>query len=96
LSIYVSHFNSQTVDAITRYFASEDDLETVACFLDFHEIKDSPKKMQNPVMNFLLSGHVAQSESQNPFNYTCELEGKKSPNAGEILMYLTTLIAASW
>ena len=44
--------------AVTRlrllYSASAEDGEIVACFLDFQEIKVSPKKMTKPLMDFLL------------------------------------------
>jgi len=52
------------VEAIERYSASAEDLKMVVCFLDFQEISDSPKKMQKPVTDLLVSGHLAQSESQ--------------------------------
>lgn len=51
--------------ASARYLSSEEDRETVACFLDFHETKESPRKMQKSVMDLQVSGHVAQSESLN-------------------------------
>lgn len=38
--------NSQQVVAMTRYSDQVDDQEMVGCFLDFQEIKESPRKMQ--------------------------------------------------
>ena len=49
----LSHISSHVVEAIALYSASAEDLEMVACFLDFHEIKESPRNMQNPVTDFL-------------------------------------------
>ena len=37
---------SHTLTAIALYSASVDDLENMDCFLDFREIRDSPKKTQ--------------------------------------------------
>ena len=45
------------------YFASAEDLETIDCFLDFHEIRESPKKMQKLVANLLVSIEDAQFAS---------------------------------
>jgi len=41
------------------YFASEELLEMVCCFLDFHVMRELPKKMEHPVTNFLVVGQVA-------------------------------------
>ena len=49
------HINSLLTDAKALYSTSSEDLETVACFLDFQEIMESPRKMQNPVMDILVS-----------------------------------------
>ena len=46
------------------YFASEEDLEIVVCFLDFHEIGELPSKKRYPVTDLLESGHDAQLESE--------------------------------
>jgi hypothetical protein len=48
------------------YSASDDDLDTVVCFLAFHETKDEPMKKQYPVVDFLVSKHPAQSASVKP------------------------------
>ena len=50
---------SQTATAIDLYLDSAEDHETVCCFFDFHEIKDSPRKTQNPMTDFLVLGHEA-------------------------------------
>ena len=44
-------------DAKALYSASAEDRETVACFLDFQEIMESPMKMHNPVIDLLVSRH---------------------------------------
>ena len=49
------------------YLASTEDLETVDCFFDFHDTKESPMKMLYPVTDLLVLGHEAQSTSANPF-----------------------------
>lgn len=46
-----------------HYSASEEDRETVVCFLERHETKDEPRNMQNPVMERRVVKHEAQSES---------------------------------
>lgn len=45
--------------------ASAEDYETVGCFFDFHEIKDSPKKTQKPEMERQVSILAPQSASRN-------------------------------
>ena len=54
--------SSLVTAATTRYLASVDERETIVCFLDFHEINDSPKKTQNPVTDLRVSTHPAQSK----------------------------------
>jgi len=67
LSRKVNHCNSHEVEAKAWYYASTDDLEIVLCFLVFHEINDSPKKMQKPVVERRVMEHGAQSESLKAF-----------------------------
>lgn len=67
-SKYVSHCNSHTVEAKTRYSASKGDLETMIFFFDFQYMSESPKKLQNPVIDLLVSLHEAQSESLKAFS----------------------------
>ena len=45
---------SQLVDASALYSASAEDLETVACFLDFQLISESPMNIQNLVTDLLV------------------------------------------
>jgi hypothetical protein len=92
---YFSRDISQVTAAIDRYSASADDLDTVCCFLDFQDIKESPRKTQNPVTDLLESGQPVQSESQKAFRRKVEAAEKKIPWPGEDLRYLKTLYAAS-
>lgn len=50
---------SQTISAhiedIAQYSASMDDLDTVACFLDFQESNEVPKNMQYPIVKRRVS-----------------------------------------
>ena len=48
--MYLNQVNSKQVFVIARYSASADDLDTLVCFLDFQEIIEFPRKMQNPEM----------------------------------------------
>ena len=50
---------SQTATAMARYSDFAKDLKTICCFLNFQEIKDSPRKTQNPVTDLLVLGQVA-------------------------------------
>jgi hypothetical protein len=47
------------------YSASAEEQETVYCFLDFQEMRESPRKTQKQVTERLESGHPVQSLSQN-------------------------------
>ena len=89
-----SQVSSQVAFAIDLYSASADDLETVCCFFDFQEIKESPRNTQKPLTDLLLSRQPAQSESAKAFNWISELEGKKRPCPGEDLIYCRTIWAA--
>lgn len=81
--------------ANTLYLASDDDSDTVACFLLLHEMRDIPRKKQYPVIDLRVSEHVPQSESLKTFSLSSLLVGKKRPYAGASLMYRRTLIAAA-
>ena len=45
-SKYVSHCSSQVVEASALYSASDDDRDTVLCFVVFQETRDFPMKKQ--------------------------------------------------
>ena len=61
------HTNSLVTNVKTLYSASAEDLETIACFLDFQESIESPRNIQNPVTNLLVSRHDPQSISAKTF-----------------------------
>lgn len=92
-----SQTSSQVVVAIVLYSASADDLDTVGCFLDFQEIKESLRKKQQPAMDLRVSGQVAQSESEKAFKCRAEEEEKMRPCPGVGLRYRKTRwIAWRW
>ena len=45
------------------YSTSAEDLDTVCCFLDFHEISECPRNTQNPVVDLLVSMQLPQPAS---------------------------------
>ena len=73
---------------MARYSASADDLETLACFLDFHDMSYFPRKMQYPVTDLLVAPQPPQSKSQKAFKDKLLSEGSNSPWLGVPLMYL--------
>lgn len=52
-NIYRNQVNFKHVFSIARYSAFVDDLETFACFLDFHEMREFLRKTQYHVTNLL-------------------------------------------
>jgi len=50
------------------YSTSEELLEMVCFFLDFNVMNELLKKIENPVMDFLVVGQVSQSESLKHLN----------------------------
>lgn len=70
---------SLVVTAKARYSASATEREMVVYFFAFQEIKESPRNMQKPMINFLESGHPAQSTSEKPFSWGDDEEEKKRP-----------------
>ena len=51
----LSQNNSLAVAAIALYYALAEDREMVDCFLDFHDTKESPRKTQKLVVDFMES-----------------------------------------
>lgn len=49
---------------MARYSASDEERETVDCFLDFQEIGDLPKRRMYPVTERRVSIQEPQSESK--------------------------------
>jgi len=85
---------SELVVAMARYSAFAEDRDTTDCFLDFQEIKDEPRNMQNPETERLVSGQDAQSKSQYAIRSKVLTEGKKRPCPGAPLRYFRILKAA--
>ena len=63
------------VAASARYSASAEEQEIVVYFLDFKKTKQSQRKIQNPDANLRVSGHVAQSASENVVSLSVEEKG---------------------
>ena len=68
---------SLVVDVMARYSASVDDWETIDCFLLFQEIRESPKKIQNPVTDLRSVGSLPWSTSQYARNSKEEVDESK-------------------
>jgi hypothetical protein len=63
------------------YSTSVKDLETQSCFLHLQEIKASPRKMHQPMVDFLVSGLPAQSASLYAVKLGVDCVGKKQPTS---------------
>lgn len=59
-----NHNNLDVAEARVMYLALDDDLDTIVCFLDFQTTKDSPMKIQNQVVDFLVVMQLPQSASE--------------------------------
>jgi len=90
-----NHTNSATVVAMLLYSASAELLDTVCCFFDFQEIRESPYFIPKPVTNFLDNKQDAQSASQYAVTFPEFLLLIRRPSAGCCLIYLITCKAAS-
>ncbi|PHU14574.1 hypothetical protein BC332_15779 [Capsicum chinense] len=86
-----SKTSSIVVAAKLMYSASAELLDTVDCFLDFHEIKEFPIFTAYPVTDFLVRGHAAQSTSQYAEIVLSVLLDNNIPCPEFFLMYLTIL-----
>ena len=56
------------VEAKAQYSALVEERAIVVCFLDFHETRESLRKMQKPMTDLRELGQVAQSAYENAFN----------------------------
>ena len=79
LSNAMSHTFSLVTVAIALYLDSTEDQDTTYCFLHFQEIKESPKKIQKPKMDLLVSGQAAQSASQYALSFNSESAERNKP-----------------
>ena len=77
-----------------QYSASAEDLPTVCCFLDFQDIIESPRNMQYPVIDLLVSGQDAQSESAKPLRWSSNLLENNNPCPRAPFRYYKILLAA--
>ena len=84
---------SQVVIAMALYSASPEDLETIDCFLECQEMRESPRKTQNPVTDLRVSEQPAQLESQKALSCNGLVEGKNNPCLGVPLRYCNTRCA---
>lgn len=57
----MSHCNSLVVDAKVQYWALEEDLEIVSCFLVFHDTREFPKK-SNTLQQIFLNQSMLPSQ----------------------------------
>lgn len=71
-----------------RYSASAKDRATVLCFLVLQLTNVEPRKTQNPVRDFLVSGHEAQPASQYTTGCKALLTRKNNPLEGLPFKYL--------
>ena len=56
--------HSEVATNIARYFASDDDLETVLCFLDRQLTGELPRSKRYPVTDLRVLRQATQSESE--------------------------------
>lgn len=70
------------MEAIAHYSTSVEDLETIDYFLDLHGNKEVPRKIQNPVIDFLVLEQEVQSKSTNAFRCRGESDRKNKPCLG--------------
>jgi len=68
---------SLVVDVMARYYALMDDWETIDCFLLFQEIRESPKRIQNPVTDLRYLGSLPWSASEYARNSKEEVDENK-------------------
>lgn len=67
----------------------------VGCFLDFQEIKESPRKIQKPLTERQVSRKAPQSKFRIPLSLRQPVNEKNNHCPGVAFMYRNTLIAAS-
>lgn len=78
------HIQTNSLEVATKvlYSASTEERAIVDCFLDFQETKESPKKTEKPVIDFLVLAQEAQSMLESALNYIEEDEAKNNPWPG--------------
>jgi len=68
---------SLVVDVITWFSASVKDWEIMDCFLLFQEIRESPKKIQKPIIDLQYVGSPLWSASEYAQSSNKEVDGSK-------------------
>lgn len=84
---------SQTATAKELYSNFVKDRDIVFCFLDFHEIKESPGKTQKLVIDLLMSGQEAESTFAKAIRCRSDLLEKNKPCSRVALRYCKILLA---
>lgn len=69
------------------YSASAEDLDRVLCFFVFQDTKESPRKTQNPVIDFLVPRQEPQSASAKAWSWKEDWAENKRPCPGVALIY---------
>lgn len=67
------------------YSASAEERATVCCFLVFQDMGEWPKNTNQPVRDYRVSEHAAQSESHHPARDNSLSERKRYPGPGIFL-----------
>ena len=71
----INQTSSQVTLVIAPYSTSANKLD-IMLYFNFHEINDSPRNTQKPLIDLLVSLHTTQSESTKAFSWTVENEEK--------------------
>nr|GEU40229.1 hypothetical protein [Tanacetum cinerariifolium] len=71
------------------------DLKTINCFLDDHDMRHKPGKIAEPETDLLVMGHAAQLLLQYAVRHRLFAFGKCNPCPRQSLMYIRTLYRAS-
>ena len=61
------------------YSSLVEELETVICLFDFHDIKESPRNIHNMLCKLHVSQHVAPLASKNASKFILEVQLKNYP-----------------
>lgn len=93
LCVYCVRGILQVMEAKARYSALVEDLETVCSFLDIQHKRGEHNITQYPMIDFLVSGHLAQSESTNPNNCNVLEAENGIPLVWKGFKYIRTCIA---
>lgn len=90
----VSQVISHAVRAMALYSHSAVDRATRDCFLVFQEIEELPRRIQKPLVDFLVVRQLAQSFLQYVVIWAAELDASNTPCPGFPARYLNKCLAA--